>query len=192
MWADYDRDGDLDAYIGDRGLYRNDGGTFVLANSSVGIGTTPGIGAWADFDGDGRLDLLTTTIGTTILYQSTFASSPCRETNGAITLRVMTDRDGNATDATTSDDRDALGARVTIDLDGDGDFVSGGYGGADRTVTYLVGMAQSANRAQSQLPLIVGIGAAASVDVRVRFVDGSTVTLTDVARSSTTVVRDVP
>ncbi len=63
-WGDYDGDGDLDLSIANAGeanvLYRNNGnGTFTdvaaaagVANTGASLGTS-----WADFDGDGDLDL---------------------------------------------------------------------------------------------------------------------------------------
>ena len=60
--ADYDGDGDPDAYItryGPSTLWRNDGGKFVDATAEAGVGG----GLWSlgaaffDFDGDGDLDL---------------------------------------------------------------------------------------------------------------------------------------
>ncbi|WP_438034573.1 hypothetical protein [Sorangium sp. So ce204] len=59
---------------------------------------------------------------------------------------VLTDRHGNATDANVREDRDAIGARVDVDLNGDGDFRAGGHTGADRVATYLVGAGQWGNR----------------------------------------------
>jgi hypothetical protein len=74
--ADFDRDGDLDLFVGGRvvrgrypttpnsRLLRNDNGKFVDATDllAVGLGTTGMVtGAlWSDFDGDGWLDLLVT------------------------------------------------------------------------------------------------------------------------------------
>lgn len=67
IWADYDKDRDLDLFIG-RGatfanntdaLYRNDNGVFVDVTDTVGLGgynTTIGA-AWGDFDHDRDLDL---------------------------------------------------------------------------------------------------------------------------------------
>ena len=62
-WADYDRDGDLDLFVGFRGranrLYRNDRGTFVDVAPEAGLADeaeTRAV-AWGDYDGDGDLDL---------------------------------------------------------------------------------------------------------------------------------------
>jgi hypothetical protein len=63
-WADFDKDGDLDLFVGFRQeepnrLYRNDAGTFVDVASAVGVAdlTDTRAAAWGDFDGDGDADL---------------------------------------------------------------------------------------------------------------------------------------
>lgn len=62
-WADYDRDGDLDLFVGFRGapdrLYRNDETAFTDVASEVGLANEEETraAAWGDFDGDGDLDL---------------------------------------------------------------------------------------------------------------------------------------
>ncbi|MCP4221247.1 MAG: hypothetical protein GY765_41860, partial [bacterium] len=63
-WGDYDNDGDLDIFVSYRGgnnyLYRNEGGgyfTSITTGAPVsGGGASTGC-AWADYDGDGDLDL---------------------------------------------------------------------------------------------------------------------------------------
>lgn len=61
--ADFDNDGDLDAYVGFRGapsrLYRNDGGRFVDVAPVMGLeeGDEVRAAAWGDYDRDGNLDL---------------------------------------------------------------------------------------------------------------------------------------
>ena len=62
-WADYDRDGDLDLFVGMRysanRLYRNEGGYFVDAAPTLGLADLEDTraAAWGDYDGDGDLDL---------------------------------------------------------------------------------------------------------------------------------------
>lgn len=87
-WGDYDDDGDPDLFLvnfsgsvlhGDpeRGtalpaLLRNDGGTFVDVTHALGLAhKTYGLGAsWADYDGDGDLDLHLTCFGPNRLYRN--------------------------------------------------------------------------------------------------------------------------
>ncbi|MBI3962520.1 MAG: VCBS repeat-containing protein, partial [Deinococcus sp.] len=76
-WADYDNDGDLDLYVAHRGgnnfLYRNDGGTFTDV-AVVAKVRSPGrdsqIGAWADYDNDGDLDLFVANKDGSLLYRN--------------------------------------------------------------------------------------------------------------------------
>ena len=67
-WGDYDNDGYLDLYVGNVGanaLYRNEGSdTFVEVGAQAGVRQNNGVGwltagvGWADYDGNGYLDLL--------------------------------------------------------------------------------------------------------------------------------------
>lgn len=63
-WADVDRDGDPDLFVGFNGspnrLYRNDEGTFFDVASRMGIDDARATrtSAWGDFDSDGDPDLL--------------------------------------------------------------------------------------------------------------------------------------
>ena len=62
-WADFDRDGDLDLFVGMRysenRVYRNDAGTFVDVAPTLGLADPEDTraAAWGDFDADGDLDL---------------------------------------------------------------------------------------------------------------------------------------
>ncbi|MBI2504554.1 MAG: VCBS repeat-containing protein [Candidatus Latescibacteria bacterium] len=66
-WGDFDNDGDLDLYVGNVGanaLYRNEGSdTFVEVGAQAGVRQNNGVGwltagvGWADWDGNGYLDL---------------------------------------------------------------------------------------------------------------------------------------
>ncbi|MFH1572174.1 MAG: CRTAC1 family protein, partial [Gemmatimonadota bacterium] len=77
-WADFDADGDADAYVaqddGDANLlYVNQGdGTFTEAGAIAGVndaGTGEGL-AWGDYDNDGQLDLYVTGTGPNLLYHN--------------------------------------------------------------------------------------------------------------------------
>ncbi|HEX6051087.1 MAG TPA: CRTAC1 family protein [Gemmatimonadaceae bacterium] len=63
-WADYDRDGDIDLFVGFNGaanrLYRNDGGTLVEVGGAAGVGESrpTRAAAWGDYDADGDPDLM--------------------------------------------------------------------------------------------------------------------------------------
>jgi len=89
-WGDYDGDGDWDLYLvnmpgtaspadGSSGaeaanrLFRNDGGKFVDVTSSAGVADVEGVGmgaSFADYDGDGDVDLYVTNRGKNRLYRN--------------------------------------------------------------------------------------------------------------------------
>jgi predicted nucleotidyltransferase len=76
-WGDYDNDGDIDLvlsgystssnYLGK--IYRNDAGLFTDIAASI-VPTNAGTVAWADYDNDGDLDLLSTGAASTTSYVS--------------------------------------------------------------------------------------------------------------------------
>lgn len=59
-WVDFDNDNDLDLFVNNTMLYRNDGnGTFVALTTNLGDGQSLVTGngnSWADYDNDGDLD----------------------------------------------------------------------------------------------------------------------------------------
>jgi hypothetical protein len=72
-WGDFDNDGDLDlamtglttAGVATTRVYRNDGGTFTpVAGNFTGV--FAGSVTWADYDGDGDLDLLVTGVTSSV------------------------------------------------------------------------------------------------------------------------------
>ena len=84
-WGDYDGDGDPDLYVvnfagpiggkpdpsGGNRLFRNDGGKFVDVTKIAGVGDLAGFGmgaSFADYDGDGDVDLYVTNMGPNRLY----------------------------------------------------------------------------------------------------------------------------
>ncbi len=84
-WGDYDGDGDPDLYVvnfdpagsaepsGWNRLFRNDGGTFVDVTEVAGVGDAEGFGmgaSFADFDGDGGLDLYVANRGANRLFKN--------------------------------------------------------------------------------------------------------------------------
>lgn len=94
-WGDYDGDGDPDLYVvsfpdparqrsshrdspsgvddGANRLYRNDGGKFVDVTARAGVADTSGFGmgaSFADYDGDGNLDLYVTNYGPNRLFRN--------------------------------------------------------------------------------------------------------------------------
>lgn len=77
-WVDYDKDGDLDLSFANAGdnlegepnrIYRNDGGSFTLAWSSSQEEPSLSLD-WADFDGDGDLDMAVGNLGTDRVYEN--------------------------------------------------------------------------------------------------------------------------
>jgi hypothetical protein len=88
-WGDYDRDGDLDLYISNKGankLFRNDGGgDFVDVTSSplddAGTGQTA---SWVDYDNDGDIDLYIVNNGTNRLFRNEGGGTFTDVTTGAV------------------------------------------------------------------------------------------------------------
>ncbi len=186
--GDFDNDGDLDIFVsadGKNNLYVNRGDcTFAEVSSLVGMSEVADSrgAAWADVNGDGFLDL----------YVAKNRAKDVLYLNGGgvrnwLTVRCLTDGDGDATDSDYADDRDAIGAIVEVDLDGDADFspvppdqlevqcVDGGSG-------YM---------SQGQLWPHFGLGAATLADIKVTFPDGSVVYNCGVAFNQTIVIRDI-
>jgi hypothetical protein len=185
-WADYNNDGYLDIYVGNLEgenqpfLYRNDGdGTFTNAAATAGVGgSRPNQAAcWADIDLDGWIDLAVGVAGPeSCLFRNLGG--------GGNWLRViaLTDGDGDATDGGLT--RAAVGARVELDVDNDGNFPP------VRTLTRLID-GGSGFCGQNEQVAQFGVPTDGPVAVRVFFPDGSVVTHRDVALNAQIEIRDV-
>ena len=117
-WGDYDNDGDLDLFlanIGANNLYRNDGAeSFVDVAVTAGVrqassGWITAMAGWADYNGDGWLDLYAATGGDELQLEDVLFAN-----NGTGTFR-------NATaEAALSTAGSAHLAATWVDFDGDG------------------------------------------------------------------------
>lgn len=195
-WADYDNDGFLDLAQGNGKLpqynesgpsnpflfHNNRNGTFTQVAASAGVTaqrryrTT----SWADFNLDGHIDLfMAGEDGYSCLYEN--AGTP--SDGNWLRVRTLTDRDGDATDGNTAEDRDALGARVEVNLDNDATFPR------DRTLVRVID-GGSGFMGQNEQVAQFGLGSADVVAVRVAFPDGTLVTESDVAVNQQIAVRD--
>ena len=185
-WADYNNDGYLDLYVGNLEsdnqpfLYRNNGnGTFSNAAATAGVGgSRPNQAAcWADIDLDGWIDLAVGVAGP--------QSSLFRNLGGGgswLRVNALTDGDGDATDGGLT--RAAVGARVELDVDNDGNFLP------LRTLTRLID-GGSGFCGQNEQVAQFGVPANGLVAVRVFFPDGSVVTHRDVSLNAQVEIRDV-
>jgi hypothetical protein len=186
-WADYDNDGHIDLFVGNVEtsnqpfLYHNNGnGTFTNVASSAGVGGSIPSEAvcWADLDVDGKMDLFQGAGAplSRLFYNIGPAGNWLR-------VRTLTSATG---DATGSDPvRDAIGARVDLNLDNDDAFLSG------RTLARLID-GGSGFCSQNEQIAQFGLGSANLVAVRVRFLDGSIVVHRSVPANQQITIRDVP
>jgi enediyne biosynthesis protein E4 len=186
-WADYDNDGWLDLAVSNEGttptLYHNAGnGTFTETAAAQGLrvdrhGTTA---IWADYDRDGRVDLLlgsNSSGPSSVLYHNTGDGAD----GNWLRLRALTDANGDTSDGDPV--RDALGAKVQVNLDNDPSLPAG------RTLQRVIDGGSSFCGQNEQVAQF-GLGASTAVAVRVRFPDGTTVSWTDVPVNQEITVND--
>ena len=117
-WGDYDNDGDLDLFlanVGANNLYRNDGAeAFVDVAAAAGVrqassGWITAMAVWADYDGDGWLDLYAATGGDELQLEDVLFAN-----NGTGTFRNAT------SEADLSTAGSAHLSAVWVDIDDDG------------------------------------------------------------------------
>lgn len=100
-WGDFDNDGDLDCYVatwfGERNLFfiNNGTGAFVRETASPIVADTvwSDFAAWADYDRDGRLDLLVSAGFSTPLVKSLFHNDGVAGFSKAVSAPLTTDGD---------------------------------------------------------------------------------------------------
>jgi PKD repeat protein len=182
-WADYDNDGWMDLYGASVGgaqlLYHNNGnGTFTEVAQTSGLGDPfhTEASVWGDMDLDGKIDLFQAGETPRLYHNIGPAANWLR-------VRALTSATGDATDL-SKPARDAIGARVDLNVDNDPSFppgrtllrvVDGGHGflGQDEPIAQF------------------GVPVAGPVAVRVWFPDGTIIVQKDVAVNQQLAVRDV-
>lgn len=128
---------------------------FVDATGNSGIVAGGSTATWADADGDERVDLLILSPTGLTMWRNPSTSAP-------LTVRALTDGDRDASDANTTDDRDAIGSTVIVDEDAF--FPSG-----TKQVRVISG---GGGRAQSPARIHLLRPTSANSAVRVRFPGG--------------------
>ncbi len=187
-WADYDNDGWLDLYVGNIDtnnqpfLYHNNwNGTFTDVAQTAGVGGSRGneTAIWGDMTLDGRMDLFSGVAGPLSALFRNIGS-----VGNWLRVRVLTSGTGDAVDPAVPV-RDAIGARVELDLDNDDTFPSG-----STRIREIDG--GSSFLGQNEQVAHFGVGGSTLVCVRVRFPDGSVVTHRSVPVNQQIVIKDIP
>lgn len=153
--GDYDLDGDVDLLVGsDAGVHvlRNRGASgFDDVTSRFAFPAGVRSAVWTDRDGSGAIDL-------GIATDDVLGAMANLRSGAVLRVRARTDADADAHAPDAQTDREALGAVVRVDLDGDGDWTTGAK------VAVVDGGDGS--------PILVGGLGSATVTFRVDFVDG--------------------
>jgi len=160
-WGDFDNDGDLDLAVGNgtfttadqNELYINEGGLVFTQSDQFGLGSTDGV-AWADFDGDGDLDLAVGNEHTPVdnaLYVN--------NENDADWLRIELTGRFHEMGAGYSN-RDALGAKVAV-------YEAGFLGDPAHLLGYREIEAHGGFASQNDIQAHFGLPGRSSADVRI-------------------------